>query len=78
MQKPEGYQHIKVKLNRAKRYLEQSQVLGEKLDLSEKFESDIVEIQSLLDKVLSLVHEKSVPIMITRAVENYGKKENDV
>jgi hypothetical protein len=78
MEKPEGYQHIKVKLNRAKRYLEQSQVLGEKLDIGEKFESDIIEIQSLLDEVLSLVHEKSVPIMITRAVKNYGKKENDV
>ena len=78
MEKPEMYQHLKIKLYRAKIYLEQSQILGEKLDLSEQFDSDIIEIQSLLDEVLSLVHKKRVPIMITRAVKNYGKKENDV
>jgi len=78
MEKPEVYQHLKVKLYRAKKYLEQSQALGEKLDLSEQFDSDIIEIQSLLDEVLSLVHKKSVPTMVTRAVRNYGKKENDV
>jgi len=78
MQKAETFQHLKVKLNRAKKYLEQSQLLGEKLELNEQFDSDIIEIQSLLDEVLTLVHKKSVPIMITRAVKNYGKKENDV
>jgi len=78
MQKAETFQHLKVKLNRAKKYLEQSQLLGEKLDLSEQFDSDIIEIQSLLDEVLSLVHKKNVPIMVARADEDFGKKENDV